>query len=121
MDTIASIIASVIAAVVPTLAMFLFQHTYKKNDERREKKAEQAREERRQADARHQEWEGHILQSVNASLALGEATAEAIKTGKANGEVTAALKYAQDVKHGQRDFLAKQGIKNIYACKGETA
>ena len=31
-----------------------------------------------------------------------------------NGELTAALEYAQKVKHEQKDFLTEQGVKNMY-------
>jgi len=55
-----------------------------------------------------------LIKSVGAALALGEATAHAIRDGKCNGEMTAALEYAQKVKHEQKDFLAEQGIRNLY-------
>lgn len=55
-----------------------------------------------------------LVKSIGASIALGEATAIAIKNGKCNGETEAALEYAQRIKHEQRDFLHEQGIKNIY-------
>lgn len=55
-----------------------------------------------------------IIKSVMASIALGEAAATALKNGHANGETEAALKYAREIKHEQRNFLAEQGIKGIY-------
>ena len=55
-----------------------------------------------------------LVKSIGASIALGEATAIAIKNGKCNGETEAALEYAKSIKHEQRDFLHEQGIKNIY-------
>jgi hypothetical protein len=55
-----------------------------------------------------------MVKSIGASLALSEATARAIKDGRCNGEMTAALEYAKMVKHEQRDFLQMQGINNLY-------
>jgi hypothetical protein len=55
-----------------------------------------------------------VIKGIGAAIALGEATARAIKDGKCNGELTAALEYAQKVKHEQKDFLTEQGVKNMY-------
>ena len=55
-----------------------------------------------------------LIRSVGAAIALGEATAHAIRDGKCNGEMSAALEYAQKVKHEQKDFMTEQGVKNLY-------
>lgn len=55
-----------------------------------------------------------LIKSVGASIALGEACAIAMRNGKCNGETEAALEYARTVKHEQKDFLAEQGLKNLY-------
>lgn len=52
--------------------------------------------------------------NIGAAIALGEATATALKNGHANGETEAALQYAQKIKHEQKDFLTEQGIHAIY-------
>jgi hypothetical protein len=54
-----------------------------------------------------------IIKSNMAAIALGEATATALKNGHCNGETEAALKYAREVKHEQKDFLMEQGIKAL--------
>ena len=54
-----------------------------------------------------------LIRSVGASIALGEATAHAIQRGYANGDMEAALEYAQQVKHEQKDFLTEQAQKSI--------
>lgn len=51
-----------------------------------------------------------LVQSTRASIALGEATAHAMQRGHTNGDTEAALAYATEVKHKQKDFLARQGI-----------
>jgi len=48
---------------------------------------------------------------------LAEATASAVERipdAHCNGDMHAALDYAAKVKHEQRDFLAKQGIMQLY-------
>lgn len=55
-----------------------------------------------------------LVRSVGAAIALGEAAATALKNGHANGETEAALEYARQVKHEQKDFLTEQGIKAMY-------
>lgn len=79
--------------------------------ERKAVKREEKREEKEKA---REESEFLLMKSIGASIALGEATAHAIINGKSNGEMTAALKHAQDVKHEQKDFMTKQGIKYLY-------
>ena len=55
-----------------------------------------------------------LVRSVGAAIALGEAAATALKNGHANGETEAALEYARQVKHEQKDFLTEQGIRSMY-------
>ena len=70
--------------------------------------------ERDERDKAREKNEILLIRSVGASLALGEATACAIRDGKCNGELSAALSYAQKVKHDQKDFMTEQGVKNFY-------
>ena len=49
-------------------------------------------------------------------LRLGEATARAVQRipdAHCNGDMHAALDYAQKVKHEQKDFLNEQALKQI--------
>ena len=55
-----------------------------------------------------------LIQGVDASICLGEATAIALRDGKTNGETKDALKYAANAKHNITNFLTKQGVKSIY-------
>ena len=89
-----------------------------------EKREEQDKEERRkrqkEQDEREQAREKSelcIINCINASLALGEATAKAVQRipdAKCNGDMHAALEYAQKVKHEQKDFLNSQALHQIY-------
>lgn len=65
-------------------------------------------------DAARERNEVLLVRSVGAAIALGEATATALKNGHANGETEAALEYSKRIKHEQKDFLTEQGIKALY-------
>ena len=54
-----------------------------------------------------------LVQSTSASIALGEATAKAVQRipdVHCNGDMHAALEYATNIKHKQKEFLTKQGL-----------
>lgn len=79
--------------------------------QRRISKREDAQDARERAREKN---EALIIRSTGAAIALGEATAEALKNGHCNGEMEAALEYARKVKHEQKDFLTEQGIHALY-------
>lgn len=58
-----------------------------------------------------------VIKGVNAAIALGEATAKAVQRipeAHCNGDMHAALDYAERIKHEQKDFLTEQGVEAIY-------
>lgn len=82
--------------------------------EKQEQKLERGRQNR---DENRREFEKNLLLTSNAALALGEATARAVQRipdAHCNGDMRDALNFAKKTKHEQRDFLAAQGIKNIF-------
>lgn len=57
-----------------------------------------------------------VINSVNACMSLSEATARAVQRipdAHCNGDMHAALEYATNVKHKQKEFLTKQGVEHI--------
>ena len=57
-----------------------------------------------------------LIESNWAAIALGEATAKAVQRipdAHCNGDMHAALEYAQKVKHEQKNFLNEQALKHI--------
>ena len=81
---------------------------------RRVEKAE-AEEEKRENNKEQLEFMN--VQATWAAIALAEATARAVQRipdAKCNGDMHAALQYAEKVKHDQKDYLAKQGIHALY-------
>lgn len=58
-----------------------------------------------------------MIKSTSAAIALGEATARAVQRipdARCNGDMHAALEYAQKVKHEQKDFLTEQGVSALH-------
>lgn len=109
-----TVVMGLVTAIIPTMAIFFMQREVKRRDEAREKKAEAARADRREKDREYMQYNHTLLKMTNASIALGEANAIALKHGRCNGETEKALNYAQEVKHEQKDFLHEQGIENIF-------
>lgn len=102
--------ASILAAAgIPTAVLGLLVWQLKRRiecQEARQEAAEKARE----------EFETNLYESSLAAIALGEATAKAVQRipdTHCNGDMHAALDYAAEVKHKQRDFVAKRGISTI--------
>lgn len=79
-----------------------------------EKKLDKREKERKKAEETREQQEFLMVKSIGAAIALGEASAIALKNGHTNGETEAALEYARKVKHEQKDFLEKQGIAAIF-------
>lgn len=55
-----------------------------------------------------------LIQGNWAAIALGEATARAVQRipdAHCNGDMKAALEYATGIKHKQKEYLAKMGVR----------
>lgn len=111
----------VMAAGIPTaVTAFCFwmvenriSQRQKKDDEERKRRQAYVDEKERKRD----ELQYLLIQSVNASIALAEATARAVERipdAHCNGDMRKALDYATDVKHKQKEFITREGIKNIF-------
>ena len=114
MDITAIIIAASIPSAITGFCFWLIERNIKKQDKKREAEEEARREDMERRENLRQQQEFYLVQGVNAAIALGEATATALKNGHANGETDAALEYAKRIKHEQKDFLTEQGIHAIY-------
>lgn len=98
------------------------RETARAEEDAKREKAREAEEAKLEAERVKQEnsrkaFEKNLLATSNAALALGEATARAVQRipdAHCNGDMHAALNYAAKIKHEQRDFLAAQGIDNIF-------
>lgn len=98
------------------------RETARAEEEARREKAREAEEAKLEKERVKQEnsrkvFEKNLLASTNAALAVSEATARAVQRipdAHCNGDMSDALDYAAKIKHEQRDFLAAQGIDNIF-------
>ena len=91
----------VVAGIATAITGLLFRQLEKRMDEK---------------DRAREQHEYLIIKSINASMALGEATAEAVQRipdANCNGDMHAALEYARSVKHEQKDFLNKQAVHSM--------
>lgn len=78
--------------------------------ERRQKAAEKK-------ELARQKNEVIVIEGVNAAIALGEATAKAVQRipdANCNGDMHAALEYAEHIKHKHKDFMTEQGVEALY-------
>ena len=107
-------IAEIIAvAGLPTAVTAFCFWLIERKIQKRETEAQEKAAEREKA---REDLQIITIQSVNAAIALSEATARAVQRipdAHCNGDMHAALNYAADVKHKQKDFLTAQGIHSI--------
>lgn len=55
-----------------------------------------------------------MLQSTRANAVLCVATAEAVRDGHCNGDMSAALKTVEKVAEAEKNFMLEKGIKYIF-------
>lgn len=118
-DVLAVIVAfSVcIPSAVVGFAFWMIERRITKRDKLKEQEQEARQKEADKHEKRRQENEFLTLKCVSAALALGEATARAVERipdAHCNGDMHAALEYAAQVKHEQKDFIERAGIQDIY-------
>ena len=98
------VIVGVVQAVVTSMGIWVIKRSVTKRD-----KAAQEREKARE------DMEYNILTAVNASIALGEATAKAVQRidAQSNGDMKDALKYTKEVKHDLKNFLNRKAVEKV--------
>lgn len=100
------LIAFIAAMGIPSAIMGFIVWKLERKISAREKRAEEQ-------DAAQKDFFQLMVQSTGAAIALGEATAKAVQRipdAHCNGDMHEALNYTTDIKHKQKDFLARQGI-----------
>ena len=104
----------ILAAGIPSAAVgFCFWFLEKKLEARA---AAEKEERQRRQKAFDEQLQLVVINSVNACMSLSEATARAVQRipdAHCNGDMHAALEYATNVKHKQKEFLTKQGVEHI--------
>ena len=109
------ILAMSIPSAITGFCFWLIQRGIAKRDDMAEEERKKRRQEHEEKEERRDKLLYLVIQSVNASIALSEATAKAVQEipdAHCNGDMEKALHYASEVKHEQKEFLTQQGIKN---------
>lgn len=101
--------ATVVVAIIEALAA-RERNQVKRDRSAAEKLAAKERASREEREKAQEKLLYLLVESTGAAIALGEATGHAMQRGHTNGDMEAALAYATDVKHKQKEFLAQQGI-----------
>ena len=100
--------AALISAAAAVVVALIAARDRRRDKKEREKAAEQQK--------MQEQLMLKLIEGNWAAIALGEATAKAmqrIPDAHCNGDVHAALDYAAEVKHKQKEFLAECGIHSI--------
>lgn len=108
--------AAGIPAAVVGFAVWMMQQKILKRDKQREEDNLRYRREREEKEQAREQFEINLLEQLNATMALSEATAKAVQRipdAHCNGDMHAALKYAEETKRKQKEFLQKKGIQAI--------
>lgn len=104
------LIAFLVAMGIPSGMSGVLFWMVKRELDKRQKESERIERNR-------QKYELHMLESIVASIALGEATAKAIQRipdAQFDADMKEAFEYAQKIKHKQKDFINEQFIENMY-------
>ncbi len=110
------VVFGVIQAVVTSMGIWLIQRSITKRDKVVEKREAARCEAAERREKEREDMEYNLLTAVNASMALGEATARAVQRipdAHCNGDMTAALSYTTEVKHDLKNFLNRKAVEKI--------
>lgn len=114
-------IASIaIAASIPSaftgFCFWFLEHKISKQEEAKKAEREKRQAEIDKRDEQRKEYEACQLNMIVASMALSKATAKAVQRipdAHCNGDMDAALNYAEKIKNEQKNFLQRVAIENI--------
>lgn len=113
---LAFISAAGIPAAVVGFCVWMMQQKILKRDKQREEDNLRYRKEREQREKNREQFEINLLEQINATMALSEATAKAVQRipdAHCNGDMHKALEYAAETKKKQKQFLTEKGIQAI--------
>jgi uncharacterized protein with von Willebrand factor type A (vWA) domain len=110
-----------VAFGVPTTATGVCVWFFKRSIEKQDKKREKEQAERdKKAEEREKNTEKlmlMIMQTSRATNVLAEATAKAVQRipdAHCNGDMTEALRRAEEIQKEEQQFLIDQGVKHIF-------
>ena len=109
-------IAAGIPSAITGFAVWLLKRQLTRHDELDRIERQNRQRDTDERSEKQERLQLSIIQSINAAIALSEATARAVQRipdAHCNGDMHAALEYAEETKHKQRDLLAEQGVRHI--------
>ncbi len=109
-------IFSILVSALVGFFFWLIQRNINKRDAADQRRRIVRQEELDQREQVRYQHELYMMKSIDAAIALGEATARAVQRipdAHCNGDMRAALNYAQKVKHDRKDFLNEQALHII--------
>ena len=92
-----------VPSAVLGLAIWYLKRTIEKNQKRQE-----------EHDKNQESLVLMMLQSTRANSILCKATAEAVRDGHCNGNMTAAMQVVEKAAEAEKQFLLEKGIKYIF-------
>ena len=110
------ILAASIPSAITAFCFWLIERKISKRDKEEDEKRKKRQAYIDNKEEKRDELQYLTIKTVNATLALAEATAKAVERipdANCNGDMHDALAYAIKVKQEQKDFLTKEGIRNI--------
>lgn len=117
MDILTICITMGVPSAITGFCFWVLERRIQQREETEKKERERRQKELDERERAREKSELYIIKSVQAAIALGEATARAVQRipdAHCNGDMHAALDYAKKVKHEQKDFLSEQALKNLY-------
>lgn len=117
MDLTALAVTMSIPSAFTGFCFWLLERKIRRREEKEKEERDKRQKEMERREEAREKCELYIIKSVGAAIALGEATAKAVQRipdAHCNGDMHAALDYAQKVKHEQKDFLSDQAVRSIY-------
>lgn len=103
---ISSLISALISAMISGIVITRINQRIDKRDRKRE-------EDEKKKENTLDNYHVLIMRGIVASLSLGEATADAVESGKYNGKQQQAREFAEDTKHELQDFAYKYSAENL--------
>ena len=82
-----------------------------------EKKIDKQQKKMEKRETAKEQSELYLIKSVQAAIALGEATARAVQRipdAHCNGDMHEALERAQKIQEEEKDFLLERGVDSIF-------
>ena len=116
MDLFSLAVAIGIPSAITGFCFWCLEHHMEKREEQDKEERKKRQKEQDEREQAREKSELCIINCINASLALGEATAKAVQRipdAKCNGDMHAALDYELEQKHDLENFLTRQGVNHI--------